>query len=36
MHELTTSIGSAAQKGYWNLDKDALSNLNNFLKKMAE
>jgi hypothetical protein len=36
MHELTTSIELAAQKDYWNLDHHALSDLYNFLKKMAE
>jgi hypothetical protein len=36
MSELTTSIGLATPKGYWNLDHDALSDLRNFLKKMAE
>jgi hypothetical protein len=36
MSELTRSIRLAAQKGYWNLDHHALSDLRNFLKKMAE
>lgn len=36
MHEVTTSIGLAAQKGYWNFEHDALSDLRDFLKKLAE
>jgi len=36
MHEVTTSIGLAAQKGYWNLEHDVLSDLRDFLKEMVE
>jgi len=36
LHEPTTSIGLAAQKGYWPFDHEALSDLCNFLKKLAE
>jgi len=35
LHEPTTSIGLAAQKGYWPFDHEALSDLCNFLKKLA-
>lgn len=31
MHEVTTSIGLAAQKGYWPFDHTALAELRNFL-----
>jgi len=36
MHEVTTSIGIVAQKGYWNLEHNTLSDLRNFLQKMGE
>lgn len=36
LHETTTSIGLAAQKGYWQFDHIALEGLRNFLRNLAE
>lgn len=36
LHEPTNSIGLAAQKGFWPFDHEALSDLCNFLKQLAE
>lgn len=36
MYEVTHSLGVAALKGYWPFDHEALSELREFLKKLAE
>lgn len=36
LHEPTTSVGLAAQKGFWPFDHAALSDLRDFLQKLAE
>lgn len=35
-HEVTTSIGLAAQRGYWSFDHEALADLRSFLQQLAE
>lgn len=36
LHESMTSVGVAAQKGYWPFDHEALSDLRDFLKTLVE
>lgn len=36
MHETVTSVGLAAQKGYWHFEHEALADLRHFLKRLAE
>lgn len=36
LHEATTSIGIAAQKGYWPFDHEALANLRAFLRELID